>query len=245
MNRQQRRHPDRHGVKVCLGWCDPGEVSGDFAASVLQTQMADERLGAFIRYEGGPRVAESRNTIVDRFLFSDATKGFDWLWMVDADMSWTPADFAQLLASADKDERPIVGGLCFAAGKGDVYPTLYRLTADQEVEPVRDYGPGLNKVDATGAAFLLMHWSVLARMGEAFAELPNGVQNPYRWFVEGMASKTGKPMGEDIAFAIKANSLDIPIYVDARVKVGHRKAKTYTESDASNSFQPLVTSDLA
>lgn len=234
MNRQAQRHPDRHGVTVALGFCHPGQVAGAFCESALMTLMADRRVTSIISRESGPRVAEARNEIITQFLFNRNITEAEWLWFADADMVWQPDALDRLLAVADRSSRPIVGGLCFAGGKkgGEVFPTLYRLNDETGgAEPIKDYPKGVVKVDMTGAAFLLIHWSVLARMGEAFDTLPNGVKNPYRWFVEGMASKAGEPYGEDIAFCIKANSLGIPVYVDTAVVIGHRKSHLLTEEN--------------
>lgn len=232
MSRQALRHPDRHAQKVAIGYCHPGEVSGDFCGSLMTTILANPNLvQGVIAQRSGPRVAEARNLIIQQFFKADALQDTPWLWFVDADMTFPPDTLPRLLAAADARSRPIVGGLCFAGGDGHpVYPTLYRLTEEGEYEAIADYPEGLVKVDATGAACLLIHQSALVTIGEAFNTMPNGNPSAYPWFVEGVTTKSGRPMGEDIALCSRANVCGIPIHVDTRVKIGHRKPQTVDES---------------
>lgn len=222
-----------------MAWCHPGSVTGAFMDSVFGTLLHDVahgkrilRHGGYIANESGPRVAEARSQIVNAFLTTPNLQEAEWLWMVDVDMKWEPEALDQLLAVADRDKRPIVGGLCFAGGRSDaIYPTLYKLTdTSGTVERIFEYPEDKAvKVDATGAAFLLVHRRVLHQMGVVFGTQPNGNPNPYPWFMEGMVNQQGDPYGEDIAFCLRANHLGIPIYVHTGVRVGHMKSYELTE----------------
>lgn len=224
---------------IVLAWCHPGQVSGAFLDSVFGTLLRDNarsarilRYGGQISLQSGPRIAEARSQIVHEFLTNPLYKEAEWLWMVDVDMTWEAKDYELLLNTIDAKTRPIVGGLCFAGGRSSrVYPTLYRLLdEDGTMESIADYPKNtLVKVDATGAAFLMVHRSVLHKMGVVFGTQPNGNPNPYPWFVEGTVNKNGEPYGEDITFCLRANHLEIPIYVHTGITVGHIKSYELTE----------------
>lgn len=50
----------------------------------------------------------------------------------------------------------------------------------------------------------------------------------YPWFQE--TEQDGQPCAEDQTFCLRAGELGYPIYVDPRVKTGHRKSVTYNEA---------------
>ena len=222
-----------HKHSVCVAFISPGEVRHEFASSLVSTmryysEKSRKVIRAQIDIQSGPRVAEARSQVVDSF----AKTNCDWLWMVDADMSWQENALDLLLETADPVDAPIMGGLCFG-GRSDhaMFPTIYKLIEEEGMigtEVVHDYPKDqVVRVGATGAAFMLVHKSVFVKMKHAFGKLPNGRENPYPWFVE--AANGGRPFGEDIAFCIKAHALDLPIYVDTRVKIGHIKPRELTE----------------
>jgi len=211
-------------------------MTSAFVDSLTGTIMQDlgpegsQRVRGTISIQSGPRVAEARTQIIRQFLqpnYEDA----DWLLMVDDDMTWAPAAFDELLASADPVERPIVGGLCFAGERGVfVRPTLYRFINESgDIEPIFDYPRDeVIRVDATGAAFLLIHRNVLLMLAHRYGKTDKGV-SPYPWFVEGMVGATGSSYGEDIAFCLRLNHAKIPLHVNTAVKIGHVKNLVLTE----------------
>jgi hypothetical protein len=228
---------------LALGWVYPGLVEGQFMQSVTDLLIADDarrlkgeksrilRNGGTIGVLSGPRIASARNNVVSAFLKTQA----EWLLMVDTDMVFKPEAVDMLFEAADPDSCPIVGGLCFAGGRsGIMHPTLYNLV-DPETNDgnpigiIRDYPDyGLCKVDATGAAFLLMHRQTMKDIGERF-------QGPYPWFAEGTVYK-GAAFGEDWAFCLRAKSLEIPVHVHTGVKIGHVKPQILDE-DAYRAYQ--------
>lgn len=245
--RAARRHPDRHPKSsVVVSYIHPGEVDGEFCDSLIGMLLYDHRNnarildppGGQISLFSGPRVAEARSQIVDGFLNTQFFKGAEWLLMIDSDMTFDADTLDRMLEVADPETCPILGGLCFAGSPATkIYPTVYRLVQEDGfagVEPVLDYPKdSLVKVGATGAAFLLVHRSVFLRMAaphpHGFGSFPDGVANPYPWFVEGGTTK-GRPYGEDIAFCMRANALNIPVHVHTGIKIGHVKRFTLTES---------------
>lgn len=188
------------------------------------------RIGAIVIVQSSPRIAEGRSQVVDGFLHQT---DMDWLWMVDADMSWDPEAFDVLCKHADADATPILGGLCFGGGRSvddfgrpQLFPTIYRLEKNDgslQTKIVYDYPRDeLIHVGATGAAFLLVHRRVFERMAKMLKTMPDGSPNPYPWFAE--VVNKGRAMGEDITFCMRAQAAGFPIQVHTGVKVRHRKS---------------------
>lgn len=222
---------------LVIGYVHPGEVAGAFCSSLTGVLMHDvahhERIvrrGAVIDLQSGPRVAEARSQVIDIYAEKYAQHA-PWLLFIDTDMVFEPDAVERLLAEADPREAPIVGGLCFAGSYATrLFPTLYRLTDTQgRMDRINDYPEGMCQVDATGAAFLLVHRDVLSTMQTKYGRLKNGKRNRYPWFVEGILAPDGMAYGEDIAFCLRARELGIPIHVNTTVKVGHMKTHVLTE----------------
>lgn len=235
-------------TRVVIGYIHPGEVAGDFMESVCGTMMIEARPdgllgpgGGTINIRSGPRIAEGRSQVVETFINTEMFKPADWLMMIDADMVFPPEAIRRLVEVADPEERPIVGGLCYAGSSPEnCYPTMFRLVEEDgkwATEPTTEFPfDAVVKVGGTGAAFMLVHRSVLWNMYQAFQFMPDGVTpNCYPWFVEGHQDIHGRPLGEDIAFCIRAQSMGYPIHVHTGVEVGHRKSvildtKTWKEN---------------
>ncbi len=223
--------------KLVAAYLHPGTVSHSFMrsylAAVYHAQAAGVFAGEVFEQAGTEGVAAGRNNIARRFLSSDA----DWLVMVDADMGFDHDAFTTLLAVADAEERPIVGGLCFAHLRSDTgdhwstrasaKPTLYRWHQTDTTcgfEPIWDYPRDcLVEVDGTGAAMLLVHRSVLERIGDEW-----GDQAPLEWFDRTIIR--GIRFSEDLTFCLRARSAGFPIYVHTGVGTSHHKDQYLTES---------------
>ena len=220
----KKRVPVQPG-KVVIGYVHPGQVSAFFAHSLVVTVAAD--MGAARRIVGveqewsSANISDSRNAVVRRFLNDyDA----DWLWFIDADMAWDNNALEGLMAKCDAQSAPIVGGLCFGSSNGELFPTLYHLAeVDGEVTTVRVHeytDNALNQVAATGAAFLMIHRSVLVAMAE------REFNSVFPWFQE--THLGSRPVGEDITFCLRAGQLGFSVFVNAGVKVGHHKSNLLT-----------------
>lgn len=215
---------------IMVAWICPGDVTNSFASSIVDTVMADprRRIQGRLSLQSSPRIVQARTELVDAFLHT----GHEWLFMVDADMAWQYEDFDRLARAADKERRPIIGGLCFGGGRANerfnVFPTLYNISKDEDGNLTSDYITDYPKnkiveVSATGAAFLLVHRRVLIHMLNTY-----GVnRNPFPWFDE--IKVTGKPLGEDITFCVRATSIGYKIFVHTGVKIGHEKRYLLTE----------------
>lgn len=220
---------------VILAWAHPGQVAGLFMDSVMGTMRTlDDRVAAWISVECGPLLANARNTMVWSFLTwhldAEGREPAQWLVMLDADMVFDDRAVETILAAADPVEAPIVGGLCFGGGRGGgIFPTIYVCKDEQlNLDRLNEYPPdALCEIDATGAAFLAIHRTVFERMYAAFGRDADGNETPYPWFAYGQ--NAGKPVGEDIAFCLRARALEIPVNVHTGVRIGHLKSQVLTE----------------
>lgn len=231
MSRRKRPTTPRPAARttrpgVVLAYIHPGETSAYFTESMLTTVLSNAagmsswQLVNVLQEWSSANVSASRNTVTQRFLDGPG----EWLLWVDADMQWEPSAVDLLLDAADKDERPIVGGLCFGMYDGRLYPTIYQWAeVEGQLTTVRLGGYPANTVmraAATGAAFLLIHRTVIEAMRE------RGFSAAFPWFQE--TELAGKPVGEDITFCIRAGLLGIPVHVHTGAKIGHHKSALLT-----------------
>lgn len=208
--------------RVVIAYIHPGQTSGYFTQSLMNTLVFDaatERhvVGCLTEWSSA-NVSAARNSLTRQFLDDyDA----EWLLWIDADMAFEHDALPRLLASADATDRPIVGGLCFGAHFGVLFPTIYIFTQGDDGKPrtirLEDYPlDSLVGCAATGAAFVLIHRTVL----EAIREKAFNAAFP--WFQE--TELGGQPAGEDITFCLRAGICGFPVFVDTSVHVGHHKS---------------------
>lgn len=212
--------------KVVLAYVHPVDVSAYFLQSIVGVLLYDlagpHRIANIISEVSSANISRARNTLVQRFLDG---KG-EWLLFVDADMAFPPNAVEEIGRNAHTEKAPIVGGLCFGVNDGVLFPTLYGLgqTADGEVGVTRHDGPipdnTMMQVAATGAAFLLIHRSVLLAVAD------KGFNATYPWFQE--TELSGKPCGEDFTFCLRAGQAGFPVWVDTGVAIGHHKSQLLT-----------------
>ncbi len=178
-------------------------------------------------------IAKGRNVLTRKAL--DQTE-CDWVFWVDADMGFEPDTIERLLMVADKDERPVVGGLCFgqtiettdraATPRLSMFPTIYNWSPEHAVfERMSDYPRDtLVRCAGTGAAALLVHRSVFEKIaaeeGDAWFSHqlhPTGPGGPYGHF------------GEDMSFCMRLMAHEIPLNVHTGVKTSHLKPRWLNE----------------
>jgi hypothetical protein len=178
-------------------------------------------------------VVAGRNKAVERFL---AEKDADWLFWIDTDMGFPPDVVDRLMEVTDPNERPIIGGLCFAQretasdGMGG-YRCSPRVTIFDWVMSGgaqgfqgRTHYPvnALVRCAGTGAACVLVHRSAFERIAEEFGPV---------WYDRVPNPATDGLFGEDLSFCIRANALGLPIYVHTGVKTTHLKHLWLQEAD--------------
>jgi len=203
-----------------IGCVHPGVVRAEFCASLLATAMEGKTpLDSVLMLASGPNISTARNRVVDDFLERQRAP---WLLMVDTDMVWSSDALDRLIAAADPNNRPIVGGLCFSQDGADAYPVMYELGENDNgsvafVRYTTWPEDGLQRVSATGAAFLLMHRRALRKIAA------NTEDKAAPWFRETAVAPLAL-MGEDMTFCLRAASAGLPIYVHTGIQIGHIKS---------------------
>jgi hypothetical protein len=212
--------------RVTVAWLDPGTVTSDFCNSIcdLFHGRADVMTGRITIRSGGA-IVRGRNRSVNEFLTGSND---DWLLLVDSDMSFPVEAFSKVLAAADPVHAPVVGGLCFAHDGyhlgpfATLLPTIMVARGDGGYAPVYDYpDDAMVEVDATGAAFLLVHRTVLLAVQEMV-----GLRR-WSWFTERPVPEVDDWLGEDMAFCELVKRAGFPIFVHTGAKIGHVKGLDY------------------
>jgi hypothetical protein len=220
-----------HGSKVSTSW----------HKSLMDAVAYDKSVGLnvlnsmpFSVFCGGPNsLVEGRNMAAAHFL--DNTP-HEWLLFTDTDMGFEPDAIERLLLAADPVERPVVGGLCFmlrhmGADNKNGYkvlpiPTLFMFARN----PGQGVGfasrfiyppDALVQVAGTGAAFLLIHRSVLEKIR---------VDNGDKWF-DFVHYGDGAQVSEDLSFCWRVNAAGFPIFVHTGVRITHHKEFWLGEDD--------------
>jgi hypothetical protein len=243
----------RAGEKVCIGVPHLNEAGWNFVESVLRVAAYDKARGNHLLHNSGlmnngalaavwgrsMEMAHARNTAAAAFLASDS----DWLLWWDSDMGAEQDALERLMAVADPETAPIVGGLCFVEGdytydfrgglRSSLAPTLYDWSW---VEP-KSGMPGayklasratwppneVTRVGATGTGFLLTHRSVYEKISAWLLE--QGAP-PQIWF-ERIPGPDGEMCGEDISFCLRAHQVGLPVLVHTGVTTTHQKTVWY------------------
>lgn len=235
------------GDSVTLAYVHDTEVAYSFHHSLVNLLLFDAgeqgriMQGGYnaIRCARSGNLAEARNQAAEAFL---ATQAGDWLFWIDTDMGFAPDTVERLLAAADPEERPIMGGLCFAQreiSQDDMngYRTVPRFTILDWVETSkgkRFMGRSTYPVNSivqcagTGSACILIHRSVLERIADEFGP---------KWYTQ-IPGDDGMLLGEDISFCIRAGAVGIPVHVDTSVKTTHLKSLWLQEADFWESAVP-------
>jgi GT2 family glycosyltransferase len=247
---RQRRHRVSVGRRsvadTLIAYLHPNEIPATFHQSLTALLGYDSNRGRHIGPFANVRCAtggipEGRNQVAAQLL--SEPDHIEWLFMIDADMGFAPDVLERLHRAADKDTRPIVGGLCFAqreiARDGyhgfrcEARPTIYDWIEHPDGH-MRFTGRAHYPVNsilecaATGAACLLIHRSVI----EAIIE----DKGPF-WF-DRLRGTDGSLLGEDISFFVRAAALEFPCHVDTSIKVTHFKSLWLGEPDFWSQFVP-------
>lgn len=224
---------------VVVGYLDSGSWSACFGLSYRDLTLYDVMKDRRIVRKGGRELRslctsgnlpDSRNDVVRAFL--ETTDG-EWLFFVDTDMGFSRDVVEILVSSADPDERPVVGALCFAARRGPtlnmyadtyhVHPTMYQKNPDGQTgfSPYPRYPlDALVPVDATGSAAILIHRSVLDSVREKYGT---------EWFSRVPTEDGEGYYSEDLSFCIRLIELGVPMYVNTAARTVHHKGLIYLD----------------
>ena len=228
------------GQAVALAWVASNDVKYNFFHSMLELLGWDIAnhgrvwQGGYVGMRmGTDGLVDARNKGVATFLDE---KRADWLFWLDADMGFAADTLDRLFEAADPVERPIVGALCFTQRETEsdnmggwvchATPTIFDWThyKDQQGFAVRwDYpADTVTRCHGTGSACILIHRSVFERIQDEFGPV---------WYHRAPNISTGQLISEDLSFCVRANALDIPIYVHTGVRSTHQKTIWLGEQD--------------
>lgn len=214
---------------IALAWLSPSFVSTDFHNSVLNAiTMRPGLLTGKIDVRCGGGITRGRNVAVAKFL--ETTD--EWLLFVDSDMSFTPEDLDKVVEAADAKKRPVVGGLCFGQDGtigpfAGIFPTVFHLHEDGGYVPMWNYpDDDVIEVDATGAAFLLIHRSVLLDIRDQHADDGN-----FAWFAEYVEPQKKMWVSEDVVFCERVRAAGHRVHIATGAKILHHKGVNYALSE--------------
>jgi hypothetical protein len=238
-----RRMPDPEGRDgaVVVAYVHEKNVAASFHHCMIELlgwDLAHEARilrGGYLGWTcGTDGLTDSRNKVVAAFLRDDRA---DWLFWIDTDMGFAPDTVDRLMAAADPDERPVVGGLCFTQreeesdGMGGwrcrATPTVFDWTVLEDTGQMGfsvrwNYPPDqLVRCAGTGSACVLIHRSVFEKIQAEYGTWYDRVQN----------TTMGRLMSEDLSLCLRAGALGIPVHVHTGVKTSHQKALWLAEDD--------------
>lgn len=245
--------------RVVIATIHPGEQSAMFHESLaaLQQHERERPDGSRIvavnqTFCGAMSLPIQRNLLTRKFLEHPGRP--EWLLWIDSDMGFQPTLVDDLLRVADPGSHPIVGALCFGWRRvrtgmlhepiGRLFPTLYDWDPELSIFRFRSDYPSdrLIRIDATGAACLLIHRDALVRMQERSAALSqavlaHGASFPYseRHLLHGHPEgcdwwslypshgelRPDNVFGEDMSFCLHARDAEIPIHVHTGIHTAH------------------------
>lgn len=240
---------------VTLAYVHDTDVAHSFHESYVHMLAADfagpgriARGGYIAMRYGTGGIVKARNKVVEGFL---AREEGDWLFIIDTDMGFTSDTLERLLASADAQSRPIVGGLCFALKETHPdgmsgYRTAARPTildwvtlpdGTQGFMGRATYPPNsLIGCAGTGSACILIHRTVLEAIAERYGPI---------WY-DPITQDNGNIMGEDVSFCVRAQTCGFPILINTGVKTTHLKHTWVGELDFWRTLEvPPATEHVA
>lgn len=215
---------------VLVGYLCQNTVTDSFHSSLFDLMGHDltgpARLHKKVKARSGPlQLVDGRNNLAEQTIAT----GCDWLFMVDSDMGFEPDTLDRLLAVADPETRPVVGGLCFSMreyggdGMGGMMtfssPTILNWVIHEDGVgrfTGQDHYPvnTMIRVGATGAAMILIHRSVLEKVRDANLH--------GKWF-DRVEVTAGELQGEDVSFCWRLRELGIPLWVHTGIRTTHMK----------------------
>lgn len=143
----------------------------------------------------GSLIFEARERLADFAI----QNGYDHVLWLDSDIMF-PSTMMIDLAAQDKD---IITGV-IAARRYPFYPCVYR-SEGKKLEPVKDFGTKLFKVDSCGFGAVLLKTEVLQKMFDEFHTCFQPILG----------------YGEDLSFCVRAKKLGYEIWADPSIDIGH------------------------
>jgi hypothetical protein len=258
--------------RVTVAYVHDNEYSGSFHASFVSLLMWDAGSNRYLLHDDGQlatrkgtdALPEARDLTARRFLDSNS----EWLLWIDSDMGFAPDSLDALMQVAHPDERPVVGGLCFASReyatdgmgghrarpKPTIYqnratcrhpecpgPTVERGLCPQHLGDDDDDLPGTQRMVAAD-------WYPANRIitcdatGSAFLLIHRSavrrVMEKFGTCYGRIPDVDGKLRGEDVSFCVRLRELGIPVLIHTGVRTTHYKPQWIAEEDFWNAYTP-------
>ena len=203
-------------ASVVVGFVSDNLLPTEFVSCLLSllAQRADQIQNRVIQVNGfAGRLDIGRHIVVNTFVEgSDA----DYLLMLDTDMVFDVKDYDRLVNGMDKanGDACVISGLYYRA---DGTPCVFDRN-EAGFAPVRPevlQGKRWYEAAGFGLGFCLVPRTVLERMNDG-SDLP--------WFQIG--EEDGIRVVDDTSFCYRASKLDVPLFVDMEIQVGHLKTVT-------------------
>ena len=207
--------------KVTIAFAHDIVVDTEFALSMMEImRQRNDRIHSYHCVEGTGLLSKSRNIAVAHFL--DQTEA-DWLLMIDTDQRVPVPSFDLLVQAADKEKRPVVSGLVFAAVWNGLalrpVPSLFVKQPDGGILPYDNYPKNsIVEINACGAAYLMIHRSVLQKIRDGVSE---DVKN-WCWFQDGPINGN-RWLSEDLIFSTRIQEAGFKMYAHTGALAGHHK----------------------
>jgi len=208
--------------KVTIAFAHDIVVDTEFALSMMEIMRSRaDRIASFHCVEGTGLLAKSRNIAVKHFL--DTPNTGDWLLMIDTDQRLSVPSFDLLVQTADKNKRPVVSGLVFAAVWNGLslrpVPSLFVTQEDGGILPYDNYPKNsIVEINACGAALMLIHRSVLEKIRES----ANDDTKDWCWFQDGPINGN-RWLSEDLIFSTRIQEAGFKIHAHTGATAGHHK----------------------
>lgn len=192
------------------------------AVSLMTTVRVCDREGLEIKLSapaGSSVVTWARDAIVGAFLSSDCTH----LFWIDSDIVWRPADFLRLVGFGATHD--LIGATYMLKREPPVCVVNLPDPKNYEIN-----GFGNVRVESLAMGFTICKREVIEKIAatkEWMFDDISGARYP-DFFRLSRNPKTGKPLGEDIAFYEDAAALGYKGWLDPSIKLGHVGMKEYT-----------------
>lgn len=191
--------------------------------ALLETQAACLRRGIALDVEMnvGSTVFHVRSIQAHRFLKG----GCNRLFMIDADMDWTPDDFMRTLALSTKMDC-----VCGAyTARRD--PPLFYISLDHENQVLDANEYGCLPIGGVGLGFTVVSRELIQKLADKaprirFSSMP-GEQVPKIFRFD---EPDGEARGEDMAFFSDVRALGYQVNLDPTLTLGHVGSKTFRAS---------------
>jgi hypothetical protein len=208
--------------KITIAFAHDIVVDTEFALSMMEiVRKLPDRIASYHCVEGTGLLTKSRNIVVKHFLDTPSTG--DWLLMVDTDQRVPVESLEKLIQVADKNKRPVVSGLVFAAVWNGLslrpVPAIFYQTEDGGILPLDNYPKNtIVEIAACGAAYMLIHRSVLEKIRE---NAPEDIKD-WCWFQDGPINGN-RWLSEDLIFSTRIRENGFKIHAHTGALAGHHK----------------------